>query len=33
VVIPTEDGELRGPQHLVEIVDVTAARRVAGAVA
>lgn len=33
VVIPTEDGELRGPQHLVEIVDLTAARRGTGAVA
>lgn len=33
VVIPTEDGELRGPQHLVEIVDLTAARRGRGAVA
>jgi uncharacterized protein (TIGR02677 family) len=33
VVIPTEDGELRGPQHLVEITDLTAARRAAGAVA
>lgn len=31
VVIPTEDGELRGPQHIVEITDLTAARR--GAVA
>jgi len=27
VVIPTEDGELRGPQHLIEIVDLTAAHR------
>jgi uncharacterized protein (TIGR02677 family) len=33
VVIPTEDGELCGPQHLVEIVDLTAARRHDGAVA
>lgn len=33
VVIPTEDGELRGPQHLVEIVDLTAAREGRGAVA
>jgi len=33
VAIPTEDGELRGPQHVVEIVDLTAARRGAGAVA
>lgn len=33
VVIPTEDGELRGPQHLVEIVDLTAAHRHKGAVA
>jgi uncharacterized protein (TIGR02677 family) len=33
VVIPTEDGELRGPQHVVEIIDLTAARRHAGAVA
>jgi uncharacterized protein (TIGR02677 family) len=33
VVIPTEDGELRGPQHVVDIVDLTAARRGAGAVA
>jgi uncharacterized protein (TIGR02677 family) len=33
VVIPTEDGELRGPQHLVEIVDLTATHRGAGAVA
>jgi hypothetical protein len=32
-VIPTEDGELCGPQHLVEIVDLTAARRHDGAVA
>jgi uncharacterized protein (TIGR02677 family) len=32
VVIPTEDGDLRGPQHVVEIIDLTAARRV-GAVA
>ena len=31
VVIPTEEGELRGPQHLVEIVDLTAARSRAGA--
>lgn len=33
VVIPTEDGELCGPQHIVEIVDLTAARRGTGAVA
>ncbi|MGB3442241.1 MAG: TIGR02677 family protein [Actinophytocola sp.] len=33
VVIPTEDGELRGPQHVVDIVDLTATRRRAGAVA
>jgi uncharacterized protein (TIGR02677 family) len=33
VVIPTEDGELRGPQHVVEIVDLTETRRHAGAVA
>lgn len=33
VVIPTEDGELRGPQHLVEIVDLTASHRHKGAVA
>jgi uncharacterized protein (TIGR02677 family) len=33
VVIPTEDGELRGPQHVVDIIDLTAARRGAGAVA
>jgi len=33
VVIPTEDGELRGPQHVVEIIDLTEARRHAGAVA
>lgn len=33
VVIPTEDGELRGPQHLIEIVDLTATRRHRGAVA
>ena len=33
VVIPTEDGELRGPQHVVDIVDLTAARHGAGAVA
>jgi uncharacterized protein (TIGR02677 family) len=33
VVIPTEDGELRGPQYVVEIVDLIAARRGTGAVA
>lgn len=33
VVVPTEDGELRGPQHVVEIIDLTAARRGTGAVA
>jgi uncharacterized protein (TIGR02677 family) len=33
VAIPTEDGLLRGPQHVVEIVDLTAVRRTAGAVA
>jgi uncharacterized protein (TIGR02677 family) len=27
VVIPTEDGELRGQQHTVEIIDLTKARR------
>jgi uncharacterized protein (TIGR02677 family) len=33
VVIPTEDGELRGPQHVVDIVDLTSARLGAEAVA
>ncbi|WP_243867016.1 TIGR02677 family protein [Actinophytocola oryzae] len=33
VVVPTEDGELRGPQHVVDIVDLTAARLGAGALA
>jgi uncharacterized protein (TIGR02677 family) len=33
VVVATEDGELRGPQHVVEIIDLIAARRGAGAVA
>ena len=31
VEIPTEDGVLRGPEHLVEIIDLTAARSRAGA--
>jgi uncharacterized protein (TIGR02677 family) len=31
VDVPTEDGVLRGPQHVIEIVDLTAARRLAGA--
>jgi uncharacterized protein (TIGR02677 family) len=30
VEIPTEDGVLRGPQHVVEIVDLTAVRELAG---
>jgi uncharacterized protein (TIGR02677 family) len=33
VRIPTEDGVLRGPEHVVEIVDLTAARRMVGAMA
>ncbi|MFL6124318.1 TIGR02677 family protein [Actinophytocola sp.] len=33
VVLPTEDGELRGPQHVVEIVDLTATSPGTGAVA
>jgi hypothetical protein len=33
VRIPTEDGVLRGPEYVVEIVDLTTARRMAGAVA
>ncbi len=33
VVIPTEDGELRGPQHVIQIIDLTADRRHVGAVA
>jgi hypothetical protein len=33
VRIPTEDGVLRGPEHVVEIIDLTTARRMAGAVA
>jgi uncharacterized protein (TIGR02677 family) len=30
VEIPTEDGMLYGPQHVVEIIDLTAARTLAG---
>jgi uncharacterized protein (TIGR02677 family) len=32
VRIPTQDGVLRGPEHLVEIIDLTGARRTVGAV-
>jgi uncharacterized protein (TIGR02677 family) len=31
VRLPTEDGVLSGPEHLVEIVDLTAGRRMSGA--
>jgi hypothetical protein len=30
VELPTEDGVLRGPQHVVEIIDLTVARRLVG---
>lgn len=33
VRIQTEDGVLRGPEHVVEIIDLTGARRAVGAVA
>lgn len=33
VQIPTEDGVLRGPQHMIEIVDLTTVREPAGTVA
>jgi uncharacterized protein (TIGR02677 family) len=33
VRIPTEDGVLQGPEHIVEIIDLTTARRMVGALA